>query len=95
MESSMKSVSIIKHYLKRKFKSSSKSCLKCPFFGKIDNHNVESENMITLEAEKLRVIQFSPFKYLKYASNEKIIVLEKYFGLLTPKMAFGLFKAFI
>jgi len=63
-------------------------------FGKIDNLNAEG-NLITFEAEKLRCFQLSPFKILKLTSREKIIVSEKYFGIITPNIAFGFFKAII
>jgi hypothetical protein len=63
--------------------------------GIIDNLNSISDYIITFEAEKLRIIDFSPFQNFQYRSNEKINVLDNYFGLITDKFIIGFFKTHI
>jgi hypothetical protein len=65
------------------------------FMGKIRNLNATPVNYITFEAEKLKIISFSPLQFFHYYSGEKIIVLDEYMGFLTPNVAFGVFRAVI
>ena len=62
------------------------------FIGKISNLNTDTAT-ITFDAEKLRIITFSPFQLIQYSSGEKIMVLDEYIGIITPTFAFGVFKA--
>jgi hypothetical protein len=63
--------------------------------GKIDNLNSISNYIIIFEAEKLWVIEFSPFQYFQYSKNEKINVLDNYFGIIADKLIIGFFKTHI
>jgi len=53
---------------------------------------VSHDSYYTLDAVKLRYIQFSPFSFNTYKSGETIAVT-KQMGILTTNFAFGLFKA--
>lgn len=62
-------------------------------FGKISALETGVGNLMILKAEKLRVIQFSPFQFLQYTSGEKIKISEQKLGIVTPTFVFGVFKA--
>jgi hypothetical protein len=64
-------------------------------FGKISALETGVGNLMILKAEKLRVIEFSPFQFLQFTSGEKIKISEQKLGIVTPTFVFGVFKASI
>jgi len=62
--------------------------------GRINNLNTVGSR-ISFQAEKLRIIQFAPFQLLQFSSNEEMLVLNKYLGILNPNIAFGFFRVFL
>jgi hypothetical protein len=62
-------------------------------FGKISN--VSSIGDFTrVDAVKLRFIQFSPFSFNTYTSNERILVSNDYLGIFTQKMILAIGQAY-
>jgi hypothetical protein len=62
-------------------------------FGRISNVNTDVGNLITFDAIRTRCIQFSPFKFLTFKSEEKIKISEEYFGVLNQNIILGSFKS--
>ena len=65
---------------------------KLSVFGRIENLNAE-EDITTFDAVRLRYMQFSPFSFNTYTSDEKIAVVGSKLGILTTSFAFGFFNA--
>lgn len=65
------------------------------FIGKINNLNTDAEKHITFNAEKLRIITFTPFQFLQYSSNEEIMILDEYIGFITQNFMIGFFKSIL
>ena len=62
-------------------------------FGRVSNLNTDVGDLMTFEAVKLRSIQFSPFRFVKFTSAEKIKVSEEYKGFLNEKFVLGIFES--
>jgi len=65
----------------------------CVLIGRISSLDSGGGNLIFLEAEKLRVITFSPFQFLQYSYSEKITISEDYIGILNPNFVCAYCKA--
>lgn len=63
--------------------------------GPIDNLDTTANNYFSFEAENLGIFDLSNFQFIRYSSGEKILTLEKYFGILSINYAIGFFKAVI
>jgi hypothetical protein len=63
-------------------------------FGSINN--LEKSNDISwFLSENIILVQFNPIRINRLTSNEKIIIQNQYWGLLTQRIIFGLFQASI
>jgi hypothetical protein len=62
--------------------------------GKISNLHSQ-EYTASFNAENLRIINLIPFEFIRYTSNEKIIILNEKIGMLNSDFVFGIFKTMI
>jgi hypothetical protein len=60
-------------------------------FGKIAGL-ATGDPYVTFNAVKVKCIQFSPFVFIPYNSNEQIIISKDYIGLITPNMVLAICK---
>ena len=63
-------------------------------FGNINNLQTFG-NIIVFEAEKLRIITFSPFQFIQYSNDEKIGISIVYIGILKPNFIFTFCKSYV
>ena len=65
------------------------------FIGSISNLDATKNTYISFNAENLGIFDFSKSQFIRYASDENVMVLKTLFGFLNEEYAIGLFKAII